>query len=193
MTKRTRTNISASVHQRLLNKAHQTSRPFNEVLQYYAMERFLYRLSESPIMACFIRIAAAERTSKEKQAAEQRESQRRAEERARLHQRIMAEKSRVRALRRAAASWLRAEQLRSFVSAARDSARQGGQPSEVGTPFGNFLAWAEQQADRIDPLKESPTSIRDRKGEVEPPHSHYYGYQKPDPPFRFPKPIWRIK
>lgn len=40
-------NVSASVHQRLLNIAKQTERPFNELLQYYAMERFLYRLSQS--------------------------------------------------------------------------------------------------------------------------------------------------
>jgi hypothetical protein len=38
-------NVAASVHQRLLNIAKQTERPFNELLQYYAMERFLYRLS----------------------------------------------------------------------------------------------------------------------------------------------------
>lgn len=41
------TNISASVRQRLLNRALQDGRPFNELLQYYAMERFLYRLSLS--------------------------------------------------------------------------------------------------------------------------------------------------
>lgn len=41
------TNIAASVHQRLLNKARSDKRPFNELLQYYAMERFLYRLSQS--------------------------------------------------------------------------------------------------------------------------------------------------
>ncbi|MFC1783804.1 nucleotidyl transferase AbiEii/AbiGii toxin family protein [Planctomycetota bacterium] len=40
-------NIAASVHQRLLNQARQTDRPFNELLQYYAMERFLYRLGVS--------------------------------------------------------------------------------------------------------------------------------------------------
>lgn len=40
-------NIAASVHQRLLNKAKETKRPFNELLQYYTMERFLYRLSKS--------------------------------------------------------------------------------------------------------------------------------------------------
>jgi hypothetical protein len=40
-------NIAASVHQRLLNKAKESSRPFNELLQYFAIERFLYRLSKS--------------------------------------------------------------------------------------------------------------------------------------------------
>ena len=40
-------NISASVRQRLLNQAKGDRRPFNELLQYYAMERFLYRLSLS--------------------------------------------------------------------------------------------------------------------------------------------------
>ena len=38
-------NIAASIRQRLLNKAKAEKRPFNELLQYYAMERFLYRLS----------------------------------------------------------------------------------------------------------------------------------------------------
>jgi hypothetical protein len=40
-------DIAASVHQRLLNRARASHRPFNELLQYYALERFLYRLSAS--------------------------------------------------------------------------------------------------------------------------------------------------
>jgi predicted nucleotidyltransferase component of viral defense system len=40
-------NVAASVRQRLLNRARADKRPFNELLQYYAMERFLYRLSKS--------------------------------------------------------------------------------------------------------------------------------------------------
>jgi hypothetical protein len=40
-------NIAASVHQRLLNKAKESSRPFNEILQHFAIERFIYRLSKS--------------------------------------------------------------------------------------------------------------------------------------------------
>ena len=40
-------NSAASVHQRLLNKAKESSRPFNELLQHFAIERFIYRLSKS--------------------------------------------------------------------------------------------------------------------------------------------------
>ena len=42
-----RQNISASVKQRLFNRSKKDNRSFNELLQYYAMERFLYRLSLS--------------------------------------------------------------------------------------------------------------------------------------------------
>jgi len=38
-------NVPASVHGRLLNQARDTRRPFNELLQYYGIERFLYRLA----------------------------------------------------------------------------------------------------------------------------------------------------
>ncbi|MBI5203111.1 MAG: nucleotidyl transferase AbiEii/AbiGii toxin family protein [Elusimicrobia bacterium] len=40
-------NVAASVRHRLLDLARKRNRPFDEVLQYYAMERFLYRLSQS--------------------------------------------------------------------------------------------------------------------------------------------------
>jgi hypothetical protein len=47
-------NIAASVRQRLLNRSREDNRPFNELLQYYAMERFLYRLSVSEYEAHYI-------------------------------------------------------------------------------------------------------------------------------------------
>ncbi len=47
-------NLPASVRQRLLNRARSDRRPFNELLQYFAMERFLYRLSRSDHVEQFI-------------------------------------------------------------------------------------------------------------------------------------------
>lgn len=49
-----RRNIAATVHQRLLKRARESSRPFNEILQHYALERFIYRLSRSPHAEKFI-------------------------------------------------------------------------------------------------------------------------------------------
>jgi hypothetical protein len=47
-------NTAASVHRRLLNKTKESSRPFNELLQHFAIERFIYRLSKSPHADRFI-------------------------------------------------------------------------------------------------------------------------------------------
>lgn len=50
----TNQDLSASIHQRLLNEARRSGRVFNELLQYYAMERLLYRLSISEHAELFI-------------------------------------------------------------------------------------------------------------------------------------------
>lgn len=47
-------NMAASIRTRLLNKSRTEKRSFNELLQYYAMERFLYRLSKSAHVEHFI-------------------------------------------------------------------------------------------------------------------------------------------
>ncbi len=47
-------NLAASVRQRLMNRARETNRPFQELLQYFAMERFLYRLANSPHADAFV-------------------------------------------------------------------------------------------------------------------------------------------
>jgi hypothetical protein len=47
-------DIGASVRQRLLNKSRTQGRPFQELLQYFAMERFLYRLAKSPYSDRFV-------------------------------------------------------------------------------------------------------------------------------------------
>jgi hypothetical protein len=46
-------DVAASVRQRLQNSARSANRPFQEVLQYFAMERFLYRLTQSPYVDKF--------------------------------------------------------------------------------------------------------------------------------------------
>ena len=47
-------DVGASVRQRLLNQSRAHERPFQELLQYFAMERFLYRLAQSPFSDRFV-------------------------------------------------------------------------------------------------------------------------------------------
>ena len=54
MTKKQVKNIPASVRQRLLNISRENNRLFTDLVQQYAMERFLYRLSQSDYGDLFI-------------------------------------------------------------------------------------------------------------------------------------------
>jgi len=47
-------NLQASIRDRIKNKAKETNRQISEVMQYYAMERFLYRLSQSQYANKFV-------------------------------------------------------------------------------------------------------------------------------------------
>jgi hypothetical protein len=47
-------NLPASVLQRLKNKAKDRSQPFQEILTYYGIERFLYRLAVSEYRQRFV-------------------------------------------------------------------------------------------------------------------------------------------
>jgi len=47
-------NTAASVRGRLTNRAKASQRPFQEVLQHYALERLLYRLAQSPHRGRFL-------------------------------------------------------------------------------------------------------------------------------------------
>ncbi len=47
-------NLSATYHQKIFNKAKQQARSFDEILQYYANERFLFRLGKSAYRQKFI-------------------------------------------------------------------------------------------------------------------------------------------
>jgi len=48
------TNLTASIRARLQNKSKDTNRPFAEILQYYGIERFLYRFSQSSYKDKFV-------------------------------------------------------------------------------------------------------------------------------------------
>jgi hypothetical protein len=79
--------------------------------------------------------------------------------------RIEEEEKKIKTLKREAAAWLLAERIRNYVAAVRADAAQ--RPDSGGrTKLLEWIYWAEQQADRVDPLKKSPESIVDDKEQV---------------------------
>lgn len=54
MTKKERTNVAASIRQRLLNRARERGEPFDLILTRYALERLLYRLGRSHHRSDFV-------------------------------------------------------------------------------------------------------------------------------------------
>ena len=54
MSRLIKRDVSASIRQRLLDLSKREHRPLGEVLQYYTMERFLFRLSKSKYADRFI-------------------------------------------------------------------------------------------------------------------------------------------
>ncbi|MGD0965953.1 MAG: hypothetical protein ABSA57_18870 [Candidatus Acidiferrales bacterium] len=108
-------------------------------------------------VAGMIRIALKERAADDRARQErERAHQKRVGEVAAELEKIRAEEKRMKLLRRDAGAWHRAERIRKYIAAVRES----------GAKDAEWLTWAELQADRLDPLKEKPKSIVDDKEEV---------------------------
>ena len=107
----------------------------------------------------------AESIKAEKREAEEQERQRRQQERERQEklEEIRQEEKRLQQLTADAEAWGKAQQLRSYVQAVRHNADCQECEARRESDLRNWLRWAEQQADRLDPLTPSPPSILDEK------------------------------
>jgi hypothetical protein len=92
--------------------------------------------------------------------------QRRQEELAKLRHAIEQEEKRVQKLEDEAERWERAKRIREYVLTAVETRKEAGEELGPDTALGSWTAWALQQADRIDPLTKSRTSVLDHKKEL---------------------------
>lgn len=108
----------------------------------------------------------------ERRAEQERQEQRRREEEAqrRVEKRklIQAEQQRVDSLMQQAKSWRASQDLRGYIEARKQAHLAVYGEMEPESDFARWLAWAIQQADRLDPLTESPPSILDEPIPEEP-------------------------
>ena len=88
--------------------------------------------------------------------------------RAQMWAKIEAEQRKVDALMADASTWTKSQQLRLYLATVRRNAEAEGKTIDPGSEFGLWLEWAEQQADRLDPLTKSPASILDQKSKYKP-------------------------
>jgi hypothetical protein len=95
---------------------------------------------------------------KQRQEQERRQQERR---RAELRDLFKAERSRVDSLLRQAENWRKSRDLRGYIEASRQKHLADSGATEPSGEFGKWIDWATQQADRLDPLTESPPSILD--------------------------------
>ncbi len=145
-----------------------------EIWNYYGgglqktwRDRESVRLEEqlSKCVAGMMRIALKERAERDKREREELGRQKRIDEvRAQLRL-VEKEEKKIKTLERDAIRWHRAERIREYINAVRNDALKKAD-SEDRAALLEWVTWAEQQADRIDPLKPSLPSLLDDKGKV---------------------------
>jgi hypothetical protein len=88
------------------------------------------------------------------------------QERAILAEQIAEEEKRVHDLESSVNNWERSQKMRQFIVALVERWGKEGHDVSSESPRGQRIVWMKQQADRLDPLVESPNSILDRKPQL---------------------------
>jgi len=93
--------------------------------------------------------------------------QQRARERLILADEIREEENKVKQLDGWVDAWIRAKQMREFISELEKKWADEGRDLSLASNSGQRITWMKQQADRIDPfVAEKPSSVLDRKSEL---------------------------
>jgi len=109
----------------------------------------------------------AVRIRRERDESKRREEERnrKAQERAQLQKDIQEEEQRLEQLNKSIECWERADRMRRFITAYAE--KSCSWPVENQAQRSAWIEWANQQADRIDPLvNKKPVSVLDRKREL---------------------------
>lgn len=113
-----------------------------------------------------MRQARQQRITHENRVKSEAEFERKRIAREELASQIAEEEKKVKDLERWVENWDKAERMRRFVTALEKVWRDGGIDVSPDSAKGKRLTWMRQQADRVDPMLESPPSILDKKGDI---------------------------
>jgi hypothetical protein len=120
----------------------------------------------SKCVGAILREARDRVISAEKRRLQEIEERKRAQERAALAEKIAEEEKKLKDLDSWVNSWSQAQKMRDFISVLAKMWEKQGHDLSLDSEKGQRIVWMNQQADRLDPLVESPESILDRKPEL---------------------------
>ena len=116
-------------------------------------------------VAGLMRTAVALRLHEQELKERELERQKRAQEMIKLREQIEAEEKKMEQFNQWIESWEKAERLRRFIAAYAEKTSKWA--AEKQSHYKEWIAWANQQADRVDPfVSEKPVSVLDRKHEL---------------------------
>jgi hypothetical protein len=116
-------------------------------------------------VAGVMRTAVALRLREQELKERELERQKRAQEMIKLREQIEAEEKKMEQFNQWIESWEKAERLRRFIAAYAQKTSKWA--AEKQSHYKEWIAWANQQADRVDPfVSEKPVSVLDRKPEL---------------------------
>ena len=124
-------------------------------------------LNKFIIAAC--KAAAAKKADRIERERRQREWEEQERRREVLKRQIEREQKRLDALNDQANAWQEAQQLRAYIQAVRSAEYYPQAAILGGRDLDEWCAWAQEQANRLDPTVSSPPSVLDYKD-----HFFYY-------------------
>ena len=113
------------------------------------------------VIARLIKYALSVKERRLRREQEERERREREEHRQEMRRLIELEKVKLKELGDEVDTWHKSQRIRKYVAAARQSAIERHGRINPGSELDEWLIWAEKQADRIDPLVDSPYSVLD--------------------------------
>jgi hypothetical protein len=116
-------------------------------------------------IAGMVKIALYERAIRDAREKKEAAKKQKVDEITESLRRIEEEEKKIKALKRNAVAWFRAERMRNYIAAVQTHLNQQQYPNERRNLM-EWIEWAKLQADRADPLKESPASVVDNKDQV---------------------------
>jgi len=113
------------------------------------------------VIVRLIKYALSVKERRLRREQDERERREREEHRQEMRRLIELEKVKLKELNDEVDTWHKSQRIRKYLAAARQSALEQHGKINPGSEMDEWLIWAEKQADRLDPLVESPYSVLD--------------------------------